>query len=430
MVEYDAIIVGAGILGLSAAYHIKAMRPNAEILVVDKLSSSGQANTARSAAAFRCVFSSPTNYRLADPSVEFYRHLQEDLDVDLKMQWLGYLWLLTEENYREMLPILKNLRREMDLKYEEYEEEYLTQKLRVKTDLTKDEEAQLMGLGNVFGGILVPKAGVINDVDSLVKFYEKEFLRLDGKIHYGVKVENLVVKPSEPLDIPSEPYFWQNARVAGVRTDKGLLKSKKVVLAAGVWIPEILDDVGIECFIKPQKRQFFTIAARSTALRQLLFAEGFNRFGCMPFTILPNPRVYIRPFPKEEVYWVGYADMFPRAFKLEENPQPEKNFYEYGIHQVLAKYFPQFKDCRPASAMAGLYQVNTLDGHPVIFEENDLIVVGGASGSGISKADAIGRIAAALYVGEEYASLYGDKKFKVSDLSLKNRRTEPEKLIL
>ena len=191
MVEYDAIIVGAGILGLSTAYHIKAMRPNAKILVIDKLSSSGQANTARSAAAFRCVFSSPTNYRLADPSVEFYRHLQEDLDVDLKMQWLGYLWLLTEENYKEMLPILKNLRREMDLKYEEFEEKYLTQKLRVKTDLTKDEEAQLIGLGNVFGGVLVPKAGVINDLDSLVKFYEKEFLRLDGKIEYSVKVENL-----------------------------------------------------------------------------------------------------------------------------------------------------------------------------------------------------------------------------------------------
>ena len=150
----------------------------------------------------------------------------------------------------------------------------------------------------------------------------------------------------------------------------------------------------------------------------------------MPFTILPNPSVYIRPFPKEEVYWVGYADEFPRAFKLEENPQPEKNFYEYGIHQVLPKYFPQFKDCRPTSAMAGLYEVNTLDGHPVIFEENDLIVVGGASGSGISKADAIGRITAALYVNEEYALLYGGKKFKVSDLSLKNRRTEPEKLIL
>ena len=59
-----------------------------------------------------------------------------------------------------------------------------------------------------------------------------------------------------------------------------------------------------------------------------------------------------------------------------------------------------------------------------------MIVVGGASGSGVMKADSMGRIAAALYNGEEYAILYGDKKFKVSDLGLKNRRVEREKLII
>ncbi|MEM3642013.1 MAG: FAD-binding oxidoreductase, partial [Candidatus Bathyarchaeia archaeon] len=148
------------------------------------------------------------------------------------------------------------------------------------------------------------------------------------------------------------------------------------------------------------------------------------------FTILPGPDIYIRPFPDEGVFWISYADEFPRAFKLEEKPQVEKEFYEYGIQPVIAKYFPQFKDCRPSSPFAGQYSINTLDGQPVIFEEGDLIVVSGASGSGIMKADAIGRIAAALYAGEEYAVLYGDREFKVSDLGLRNRKTEPEKLVL
>lgn len=430
IVQYDVVIVGAGIVGLSTAYHIKNMYPNEEILVVDKLSGSGQANTARSAAAFRCVFSSPTNYVLADSSVEFYSHLQEDLGVDLKMLWVGYLWLLTEKDYREMLPILKSLDHTCDLKHKEYEGENLARKLCITTDLTRDEEAELMGLRSVFRGVFIPKAGVINDVDSLVKFYETEFLKLNGKIRYGVKVENLVVESCKPLCVTGEPHFWQDARISGVDTNRGLIKAKKTILAAGVWIPQILDAVGIECYIKPKKRQFFAVAAKNTALQQLLFTKGFNPVGCIPFTILPNPRVYIRPFPKEEVYWIGYADEFPRAFKLEEDPRPEKNFYEYGIYQVLVKYFPQFKDVRTSSAFAGLYEINTLDGQPVIFEENDLIVVGGASGSGIMKADAIGRITAALYREEEYAYLYSNKKFRVSDLGLKNRRVEPEKLVL
>jgi glycine/D-amino acid oxidase-like deaminating enzyme len=58
------------------------------------------------------------------------------------------------------------------------------------------------------------------------------------------------------------------------------------------------------------------------------------------------------------------------------------------------------------------------------------MVVGGASGSGILKADAIGRIATALFNGEEYATLYGGRKFKVSDLGLKNRHIETEKLTI
>jgi glycine/D-amino acid oxidase-like deaminating enzyme len=430
MAEYDVVIVGSGILGLSTAYHIKNAHPKVEILVIDKLRSAGQGNTARSAAAFRCIFSSRTNYALADSSVEFYRHLQEDLGVDLKLQWLGYLWLLTKEGYKEIHSTFKDLAHKNELKYKEYEGRELAQRLCVVTDVAKDEEAQSIGLEDIFGGILIPKAGVMNDVSSLVSFYETEFLRLGGKIQYGVEAKSLIAEPRQPLGIPGEPYFWQSARVAGLSTNQGFVRAKKTILAAGAWVSQMLDAVGVECFIKPKKRQFFAIPAKSSNLQKLLFTKGFNPVGCLPFTILPKHRVYIRPFSKEGTYWIGYADDFPRPLKLEEDPQPEKGFYEYGIYQVLTKYFPQFKDVRSSSAFAGLYEVNTLDGHPVIFEENDLMVVGGASGSGITKADALGRIAEALYSGEEYASFYGDKKFKVSDLGLRKRYVEPEKLVL
>jgi glycine/D-amino acid oxidase-like deaminating enzyme len=428
MVEYDAVIVGAGILGLSTAYHIKAKDPKAQVLVIDRLNAAGQASTAKSASAFRCLFSSYTNYLLADSSVEFYRHLQAELGVDLKLLRVGYLWLLDEKNHEEVLPILKGLSGK-NFEFREFEGEELVRRLGMQPDLSRDEEARLIGLGNVYSGVFIPKAGVV-DADCLVKFYEEEFLKMGGKVQYGLKVENLIVEPCEPLGIPSEPYFWQDSHVSGVSTSKGVIEAKKTIVAAGAWASQLLDSVGVECYIKPRKRQLFTIAAKTDALQRLLFTKGFNSVGCLPFTILPEHKVLIRPFPGESVFWLGCADEFPRAFKLEDEPQPEKNYYQYGIYQVLAKYFPQFKDCRPTSSFAGLYEINTVDGQPIVFEENDLIVVGGASGSGIMKADGIGRIAAALYSGEDYAFLYGDRKFKVSDLGIKNRRVEQEKLIL
>jgi len=428
MQEYDAVIVGAGILGLSTAYHIKRNHPNAQVLVLDRLNSAGQANTAKSASAFRCLFSSYTNYTLADSSVEFYRHLQENLKVDLKLQWTGYLWLLDEESCNDVLHILGGLTGR-GFEYKEYDSEELACRLGMHTNLDSGEEAQLMKLRNVYKGVFIPKAGIV-DAACLVEYYETEFLKMGGKVEYGVNVEGFIVDPQESLGIPNEPYFWQEARITGLNTSKGFIRAKKTILTAGAWIPQLLDTIGIECYIKPKKRQLFNVAAKDTSLKQLLFTKGFNSVGCIPFTILPSLRILVRPFPNEGVFWLGYADDFPRAFKIEDDPQPEKNFYQYGIYQVLVKYFPQFKDCRPTSAFAGMYEVNTLDGQPVIFEENGLIVVGGASGSGIMKADSIGRIAAALYGEEKFAFFYGDRKFKVSDLGLKKRCVEPEKLII
>lgn len=428
MADCDVLIVGAGIIGLSAAYHIKNKNPRLNVLVVDKLGAAGQGSTAKSAAAFRCLFASRTNFALADSSAEFYKHVQDDLKINLKLRWAGDLWMFDETGDRKMLPVLRDLASK-GFGYSEYDGDELAKKLNMRTSLAEDEEAQLMGLANVHKGILIPKAGLI-DVDSLVKFYESEFIRLGGKIQYNTRVDEVVVEPSQPLGMPGEPYFWQDTLIAGVKTTKGLLRAKNTLIAAGAWASQLLDPLGIECFIRAKKRQIFSVKAETDALRRLLFSQEFTSAGCLPFTILPKPSAYIRPAPEEDALWLAYADEFPRAFKIEDNPEPEEDYYRFGLYQVFVKYFPQFKDRQPFSAFAGLYEINTIDGQPLIFEENGLLVVGGASGSGILKADAIGRIAAALYSGEEYALLYGDRKFRVSDLGLKNRNVEPEKLVI
>lgn len=428
MVEYDAVVVGAGILGLATAYHIKRMKPKDKILLIDKMSAAGQGNTAKSAAMFRCFFYSKTNLTLADTSVEFYKFIQETLDVNLKIKWIGYLWLFGEEDYKWVSPLLKEMAAK-NMQYRIYEAEELANMLQIRTNVMQDEDSKIMGLVNVDKGVFIPKAGAI-DVDALVKFYESNFLKLGGKTQYSTEAKNLVVEPCMPLGMPGEPYFWQESKVTGIITNRGIIKAKKTILATGAWMESLLNLIGINVHVKPKKRQIFSIKAETEELRKLLWVEGFNPEGCLPFTILPKPRVYIKPAIEENSLWLCYGDEFPRAFQLEEDPQPEENFYKYGIYQVLTKYFPQFIGSQPSSSFAGLYAINTIDGQPVVFEENGLLVVGGPSGSGIMKADALGRIAASLYVGEEYATLYGDKKFKVSDLSIKERNVELEKLVI
>jgi len=428
MTEYDVLIVGAGIIGLSTGYHIKRRDPKLNVLILDKLGAAGQGSTAKSVAAFRCLFYSRTNFALADSSAEFYKHVQNDLGFDLKLRWAGYLWFFDKDGYGKMRPVLEDLARR-GFQYKEFDEDEIAKKLDICTDFADDEEAKLMSLGDIYRGILIPKAGLL-DVDSLVKFYESEFLKLGGKIQYNTAVTRVIVEPRIALGMPGEPYFWQEADVVGVETNSGSLRAKKTIIATGAWASQLLDPIGIECFIKAKKRQVFSIKANTEALKNLLFTKEFTNAGCLPFTILPKPSAYIRPAPEENALWLSYADDFPRAFKIEDDPQPEENYYRYGLYQVVSKYFPQFAGCQPFSAFAGLYEMNTIDGQPLVFEENDLIVAGGASGSGILKADSVGRIAASLYNGEEYTMLYGDRKFKVSDLGIKNRSIEPERLVI
>jgi glycine/D-amino acid oxidase-like deaminating enzyme len=426
--EYDAVIVGSGIFGLSTAYHIKQQRPNERVIVIDKMGTAGQGNTAKSAAMFRCFFSSRTNLTLVDTTVEFFKHIQNELKVDLKLRWAGYLWLFSSGNYRTAEPTLKSMA-ESGLEYRVYEEEELAKRLNLETRVAKDEEAQMMGLADVAKGVFVPKAGSI-DIDLLVDFYETEFKRMGGEISYGTKAERILVEPQEPLGMPGEPFFWQKSRAAGVETNKGAIKAGKTIVAAGVWANTLLHPVGVYAPMEPIKRQLFSVKASTPALRQLLHMKGFNSEDCMPFTILPKPTVYVKPALEEEAFWLSYGDHFPRAFKLEDDPQPEENFYRYGIYQVVTKYFLQFMDAQPYGSWAGQYGLNATDGQPVIFEENDLLLVGSCSGSGNMKGDAVGRIAAALYLGEEYADLFGNREFRVSDLSLAKRKVDPERLII
>ncbi|HEX9913912.1 MAG TPA: FAD-dependent oxidoreductase, partial [Candidatus Bathyarchaeia archaeon] len=70
--DCDILVIGAGVLGLSSAYHMKLRDPTKKILVIDKFSGPGQGNSAKSEGGFRNIFTSETNYLLADTSIDAY----------------------------------------------------------------------------------------------------------------------------------------------------------------------------------------------------------------------------------------------------------------------------------------------------------------------------------------------------------------------
>jgi len=423
----DVLVIGAGILGLSSAYYLKERNPDKMVVVIDKYKSPGQGNTAKSEGAFRNIFTSEHNYLLADTTIDWFSHLENDLGYEIALTHTGYLWLFSKSQTNSLQDAFDSMKRlGIDMVF--LEKEDLKRMIPdLITDFDEDEEADILRLEPVDIGVLGTKCGSI-DADLLVRSYESEFLKIGGEIIYSKEATKLILKPKEELDIPGEPFVWQESCIVGAETSIGEILAETTVVAAGAWSERLLDPIGFDVMMRPKNRQIFVF--KDPKLNGLLEVKKLNESGIIPLVILPTAGVYLKVNPTELSIWLGCADAIGRSFGLEDDPQPEKEYYTNNIYHVLVKYFPCFENVIPINMWAGQYAVNSFDGIPVVAPIPGMIYVGAASGSGIMKCDALGRIVAALHAGEEEVELYGGRRFRVADLGIKNRNVERESFII
>ncbi|MGD2201212.1 MAG: FAD-binding oxidoreductase, partial [Candidatus Bathyarchaeota archaeon] len=285
----------------------------------------------------------------------------------------------------------------------------------------------LLGLRDIDYGVLGMKCGSV-DADALTRAYEEEFLKLGGEIKYNTEATKLILMPELELEIPGEPFIWQEVLVKGAETSRGAFEAGTTVVAAGVWSERLLTPIGVDPLMRPKKRQLF--AFKDPRLEPLLKVEGLNDYGTMPLTVLPKSNILFRPELSEGSIWLACADELGRKFELEDDPQAEEDYYTNNVYHVLVKYFPCFEDVRPMNMWAGQYAINSFDEIPVVTSIPGMIYIGAASGSGIMKCDALARVAAALYAGEGEAELYGGPRFPVSNLGVHHRHVEREGLVI
>lgn len=426
--RYDVVVVGAGVVGLACAYHILSQDPTCHLAIVEKARSAGQGDTAKTVAGFRNAFTSEVNRLLAETGVDFYKHIQDDLHFDLRLEFVSYLWLLTEDLLGKLEPSIGEMTRS-GVQLRTWEQDQLSAML-TNSHLSVDpnnEEAKMMNLAPIVKGLQGVKCGTLA-AEKLVEFYEQEIRKMGGNILYGNRVLSFTLEPAHKLGLPREPLVWQDARIEGILTDEGRIRAEQTVLAAGNWSTELLDPIGVDSHIRTKKRQVF--ALKGPSVNNLLYSRGFNEQGVLPLTIIPPCSVYLKSNKREESLWTGVSDELGRRFTFEEEPTAEEDFYTYNIYHILTQYFPYLKNTRPYTMWAGHYDINTIDANPYVFEKPGLIVAVGMSGSGISKADAIGRIVSAVHAKKEIATLYGGKHFRVSRLGIETRQVDPERFVV
>ena len=436
--DIDVLVIGAGIMGVSSAYHILRNDPAKRVVVVDRYGAPGQGNTGRSNAMFRNTFSSRDNQTLSNSSIDFYLQVQNEMKQDIGLQQIGYLWLLSEAQLSTSEQFLEGMARNGIgiQRYEQRELVNLIPDFVSKPDLRQG--LLPLDLPSVYAGVFGPKCGRL-DPDKLTRLYARLFVELGGKFSFNTEVRTLDVGPENRLGLDREPFVWQDTRIDGVQVAgqlSGVLRPKTVVLACGAWGNKLLSPIGVDGHVKAKKRQLFSITTQgSEALGRLARTKGFNKLGLVPMLILPKCGVHFKPVIEEEAFWVACEDEINRPFLDQpetelDNYKAELEFYEKSVKPVLTGYFPSFGQAHVKAMWAGLYSYNTVDYLPFVFREDNLIVVGGDSGSGIMKGDALGRIVDAVYREEEEAVLFGDTPYKVSRLSFDRRNVEREEWVI
>lgn len=433
--EVDVLVVGTGIMGMASAYHILNSNRKKRVLAIDRYPAPGQGNTGRSNAMFRNTFSSSDNRTLAGASIDFYLHVQQETKVDLGLQQIGYLWLMSEPGLSASAPFLSGMEKD-NVETRTFGRAEL--KNMLPSMVAEPGHASPLQLPPVEGGVFGPKCGRL-DPDKLVRFYAEGFTRMGGRMSMGTEAKKLILEPHAKLGVEGEPFVWQESRVAGVLAEgrlSGEIRARTVVLACGAWGNQLLSPAGIDGHVRSKKRQLFSVSAKGRAdLLGLAKTKGFNSLGLLPLVILPKAGVHFKPVVEEDAFWVGCEDEVNRPFIDVPDTDlelygAEHDFYARNILPVLSAYFPPFGSAEVKAMWAGLYSYNTVDYIPFAYRDGSLIVVGGDSGSGIMKGDSLGRVVDALYREADEAQLYGGAPYTVSKLGFTRRGVEREEWII
>ncbi len=422
MLHSDVLVIGAGILGLSSAYHVKRTNPDLRVLVIDQFSGPAQGNTAKCAGGFRDMLTTDANNKLSASTIRWFRDLQENQGHNIGMYNVGYLYLLSEPEYmkrKESFNVMEKIG--VQLKY--HEKEDLKTKLP-DLQLEHDEEAEEMGLHPIEIGVQGLNCGIVN-ADALAKTYETLFLRLGGEVQYNTTAEKLVLRPRNELGIPGEPFVWQSSEIVGAETSRGMIEADTTIVAAGAWSGRLLNAIGVDSYMRPKKRNLYVFDHQN--LKRLINTQGFNEYGKLPMVLLPDANVYMKADLREGNIWLAETGGIGREYRLEDDPQPDERVYTENAYYSVVRYLPCFRDVRPVNMWAGQRSINGVDKQPVVVPTPGMIYVGAATGNGIMKSDALGRTVAALHNGEAEAVLFDGRKLRVADLGIKDRKVGIER---
>ncbi len=406
--KYDYIIIGGGVIGTSIAFHLQQQAPEMKLLLLEKNSKIAFGNTSKSAALYRNIFSSKTSQTLASSSIAFYESIAEKIGL----KNLGYFWMFSKKDWQESQRGIAKLAVESN-----FIDILTPEEIPTHLQVNIEQQGEFNDVYRILHGHRCGSLSAVN----LARYYAQQFEQLGGKIKHNAEIKKIILSEKDRNYPP-----WADVKITSIKDQEGQeYQADNFIFATGAWTNKLLAPIGIASQIYPMKREMFTIKLEDA---KQISAEPSEK---LPVLILPTGGVYIKPILLNKIIMVGCANELGNPYLMDKYPPEADERYFYNVLEpALKHYFPKLENHKLFSKWAGYYAYYWPDKNPVIEKVSNIQWVSGTSGSGIMKADAIGRIAAAKCLGLDKAILFDKSKILVDNLSLKKRNVDTEELVI
>lgn len=375
---YDAIVVGAGVVGASTAFHLVKLGER-KVCIVER----GQVctgGTAKSCAIVRSHYSVPSNTALTLRSLEMFYSFPdwlEQTEADAGFVNSGYIIIAPEGDFAEKLR--GNLSMQADVGAETFV-------------IPREEAGDRHPLLNLADAAVIgfePNSG-----------YADPYLTTTSFVN-AARAKGAVVKS----DCTVTGLIEAGGRVTGVRTDGGELHAGHVVSAIGPWTRSVTDGLGLEIPLEVSRHIVLTFEGPAPYARELPIVKDLTT----------GNKMYFRP-ASGGVVLVGsgdYGDPVADADAMDENVAEDFVLLQGG---QIAHRMPSFAAAALTASWIGPYDI-TPDWNPVLGPApglDGLTLAFGFSGHGFKLAPAVGLVLAQQILGQKTdvdIAAYGLERF-------------------
>jgi sarcosine oxidase subunit beta len=349
-------VIGAGVIGLSTAYHL-ASHGFSSITVYER-EGIGSGASGIAPGGVRRQWATAVNCAMSGESLQFYRRIDEILEPDTQLVFreCGYLFLAHSE------AALEHLRANVALQSE----------FRIPSRILAPHEigkiVPALKTETVTGASYCPEDGYFDDPWGVIFAFARAAQRR------GVRIENSIV-----LGLHHERNAWQ------LQLEDGTAAAEQVVIAAGGDSVQLLKPLGLELPIRAEPRYLF-------------YSNVFSERICDPLVISNE-----REFAVKQMSNGQFLTSYLGAGRHGREQTPEA--WKARISEVAEELIPALLDVSLTHMVKGYYDM-TPDSQPIVGpipDRNNLWVAAGLSGHGFMMAPAVGRAIADLIRGVDPA---------------------------